>query len=44
LDNGLWFRPLRTNFRLKIGGQAQIDTSGFASDGSQAVELEGDVI
>ncbi len=28
---------------MKIGGQAQIDTTGFASDGSQPVELEGDV-
>ena len=42
-DNGLWFRARRTNFRVKIGGQAQIGTTGFASDGSQPVELEGDV-
>ncbi len=42
-DNGLWFRAQRTDFRVQIGGQAQIDTTRFASDGSQPVEIEGDV-
>ena len=42
-DNGLWFRARRANFRVKIGGQAQNDTAGFASNGTQPVELEGGV-
>ncbi len=42
-DNGLWFRPRRTNFRMKVGGQAQNDTAGFASDGTQPVTLDGGV-
>jgi phosphate-selective porin OprO/OprP len=40
-DNGLWIDGLFG--RLKIGGQAQNDTAGFVSDGTQPVELEGGV-
>ncbi len=42
-DNGLWFRPRRTNFRMKVGGQAQNDTAGFASHGTQPATLDGGV-
>ncbi len=42
-DDGLWFRPRHTNFRVKIGGQAQNDTAGFVSNGTQPVELENGV-
>ena len=38
-DEGLRIHPERTNFRMKIGGQAQNDTTGFVSDGTQPVEL-----
>lgn len=33
-DNGLWFRARRADFRVKIAGQAQNDTAGFASGGT----------
>ena len=39
-DNGLWFRPRYSNFRMKIGGQAQIDTAGFASNDTVPVEFD----
>ena len=42
-DGGLRFRARHRRFRMKIGGQAQIDTTGFASEGSQPVVLRGDV-
>ena len=42
-DSGAMFRPRQGNFRMKVGGQAQIDTAGFVSDGSQPVALENGV-
>jgi phosphate-selective porin OprO/OprP len=42
-DSGLWFRPHYTNFRMKIGGQAQIDTAGLASNDTQPVEFDASV-
>ncbi len=39
-DNGLWFS--RTLLKLKVGGQAQLDTAGFVSD-QEAFALENGV-
>ncbi len=42
-DNGLWFQARHGKLRMKIGGQLQNDTAGFAGGGPQPVELEGGV-
>jgi len=42
-DEGLWVRVWSEKLRLKIGGQAQIDTTDFAVRDPEPVELEGGV-
>ncbi len=42
-SEGLWFEPRRLNMQIKVGGQAQNDSVGFAGGGDRGEELEDGV-